>query len=104
MRGPLRHFFCFVQEQAKNANIGQVVLKLVTFKLDELQNEYRNLLNRINEIVRRAAELSGCDRLFKDDPASMTSLALIARKVCYQQWAAFQRRIYIPMQQHHGSF
>ncbi|CAE7193638.1 unnamed protein product [Symbiodinium natans] len=77
-------------EQAKNANIGQVVLKLVTFKLDELQNEYRNLLNRINEIVRRAAELSGCDRLFKDDPASMTSLALIARKVCYQQWAAFQ--------------
>ena len=99
MRGPLRHFFAFVQLQSKNCNAAQVVQQLVTGKLDEFLNEYRILYDRMNDIVLKAMELSGCDSLFKDDMEGQAALSLMARKVCYQQWASFQRRICYPMQQ-----
>ena len=99
MRGPLRHFFAFVQQQAKNCNAGEVVRELVTCKLDEFCKEYRTLHARMNEIVKKAMELSGCDELFRQDTAAQDALSLIARKVCYQQWASFQRRICYPLQQ-----
>ena len=99
MRGPLRHFFAFVQQQAANNNEGEVVRKLVTGKLDEFLQECRTLYARMTDIIQRAMQLSGCTGLFKDDANGRASLALIARKVCYQQWASFQRRICYPMQQ-----
>ena len=43
LRSPMRHFFLFVQQQAKNCNEGEVLRQLVTGKLDELQDEYREL-------------------------------------------------------------
>ena len=98
-RRPLRHFFCFVQQQAKNSNEGEVLRQLVTHKLEELQEEYRVIHNNLNQIIARAMETSGCDQRFKDDPAAVDSLAFLARKVCMQQWASFQRRIYYPLQQ-----
>ena len=97
--GPLRHFFAFVQLESKNCNAAQVVQQLVTGKLDEFLNEYRILYDRMNDIVLKAMELSGCDSLFRDDTEGQAALSLLARKVCYQQWASFQRRICYPMKQ-----
>ncbi|CAE7519101.1 unnamed protein product, partial [Symbiodinium microadriaticum] len=74
MRGPLRHFFAFVQLQSKNCNAAQVVQQLVTGKLDEFLNEYRILYDRMNDIVLKAMELSGCDSLFKDDMEGQAAL------------------------------
>ena len=99
LRSPMRHFFAFVQQQAKNNNEGEVLRQLVTGKLDELHDEYRELHNSLNQIISRAVELSGCDKLFENDPAGLEALSLVARKICFQQWASFQRRIYYPMQQ-----
>ena len=99
MRGPLRHFFAFVQLESKNCNAAQLVQQLVTGKLDEFLNEYRILYDRMNDIVLKAMELSGCDSLFRDDTEGQAALSLLARKVCYQQWASFQRRICYPMKQ-----
>ena len=95
----MRHFFAFAQQQAKNNNEGEVLRQLVTGKLDELQDEYRELHNSLNQIISRAVELSGCDKFFEHDPAGLEALSLVARKICFQQWASFQRRIYYPMQQ-----
>ena len=76
-----------------------VVQQLVTGKLDEFLNEYRILYDRMNDIVLKAMELSGCDSPFRDDTEGQAALSLLARKVCYQQWASFQRRICYPMKQ-----
>ena len=99
-RGPMRHFFLFVQQQAQHNNAGEVMRQLVTGKLDAIHDEFRTLHNNMNEIIARAIELSGCDKLFQQDPDGLQSLDLMARKVCMQQWASFQRRIYYPLQQH----
>ena len=102
MRAPLRHFFLFVQKHAENCNAGQVMLALVTGKLDEIEEEYRVLQRNLTAIVAKAAELSGCQELFQHDDAAMSAIDLLARKICFQQWASFQRRILFPLKQHLG--
>ena len=87
-----------MQQQAANQNSGEVLRHLVTGKLDEFQEEFRTLHSNMDKIIARAAQLSGADVLFQDDPSGLSALALIARKVCFQQWASFQRRIYYPLQ------
>ena len=104
MRSPLRHFLAFVQLHAQKNNSGQVIKQLVTGKLDELQEEFRVLFQNMDQITARAIEMSGCDKLFQDDPAGLHKLALIARKVVFQQWSAFQRRILYPLRQFLGMY
>ena len=99
MRGPLRHFFCYAQEQAKNCNAGQVMLQLVTGKLNEIHGEYISIMANLNKIIDAAMEMSGCSELFQDDEPGQFALRLMARKICFQQWASFQRRIHYPLQQ-----
>ena len=99
LRGPLRHFFAFVLDNARQRNSGRALLQLVTGKLDELHDEFRVLSQNIGQIITGAMEMSGCDRLFADDPDGKASLALIAQKVLFQQWSSFQRRILYPLQQ-----
>ena len=99
MRGPLRHFFCFVQQQAQNCNSGQVMLQLVTGKLEEIQAEYLSILANLNRIIETALDMSGSSDFFKNDQPGRAALSLIAWKLCFQQWASFQRRIYYPLLQ-----
>ena len=96
MRSPLRHFFAYVQDNVKT---GETLKALVTGKLHELNDEFASMDRNLPQIISRAAELSGCDRLFSDDPNSLQAVALIARKIFFQQWSSFQRRIFYPLQQ-----
>ena len=89
----------FVQLHAGKNNAGEVMKQLVTGKLDELHEEFRVLFQNMDAIIRRALEMSGCDNLFCDDPAGQRALALLARRVLFQQWSSFQRRIMYPLRQ-----
>ena len=99
MRSPLRHFLAFVQLHAQKNNSGEVIKQLVTGKLDELQEEFRVIFHNMDKITARAAEMSSCNELFRSDPSGLRKLELIARKVVFQQWSAFQRRILYPLRQ-----
>ena len=99
MRSPLRHFLAFVQLHAQKNNSGEVIKQLVTGKLDELQEEFRVIFHNMDKITARAAEMSSCNELFRNDPSGLRKLELIARKVVFQQWSAFQRRILYPLRQ-----
>ena len=98
-RSPLRHFLAFVQLHAQRNNSGEVMKQLVTWKLDELNEEFRVLFESVDQISARAMDLAGCDQLLDKDPAARDKLELIARKLLFQQWSAFQRRILHPLRQ-----
>ena len=100
LRSPLRHFFAFVQQRQPE---GETNKALITEKLDQLNDEYVLLHSNMTDIVKRAMELSGCNAAFADDPDTVRALHLVARELCFQQWASFQRRIFFPLQQLLGS-
>ena len=96
LRSPLRHFFAFVQKRQPE---GETLKALITEKLEQLNDEFMLLHRNMNDIVKRAMEFSGCDKAFSDDPETVRAIYVMARKLCFQQWASFQRRIFFPLQQ-----
>ena len=100
-RGPLRHFFLFVEKEGRANNSGQVLFKLATGKCLEFMEEFRGLFDRWEEITSRALELAGAaagpEPLCEEAIASMKA---VGWKLLFQQWSAMQRRIIVPLQQH----
>ena len=97
VRGPLRHFMAYVQ---KHSSKGDCLFNLVTGKLDEFAAEYTKLFQNFSQITETAINLAGCAQFNPDD---LAGLKLVAHKLICQQWAAFHRRIYKPLQQSLGA-
>lgn len=96
MRGPLTHFFLFLQKASQNDNQGQSLFCLVTEKCQQIQAEYHRLLANADEIIGKALELSDCSSLAADD---VEKLRLLGWKLLLQQYSAFHRRMIVPLNQ-----
>ena len=95
VRSPLRHFMLYVQKQTA-AHAGECLFHLVTGKLTEFKEEFREAFRSLPELMHAAMKMSGCDTLPEEDIAK---LRLVTRKLLLQHWAAFMRRVIKPLSQ-----
>ena len=96
VRGPLTHFYLYIQKASQCNNSGKALFHLVCHKLDEFQHEYHQLLANLGSILDEALRLSDCNTLPED---VVESLKLMGWKLVLQQWSALQRRIIKPLRQ-----
>lgn len=94
IRSPLRHFMLFVQKRAKE---GQCLFHLVTGKIEEICEEFRQVFDHLPHLMNEAMRLSGCDTELTGRDQKM--LRLLTRKLLTQHWGGFMRRIAKPLSQ-----
>ena len=95
VRSPLRHFMLFLQKQAAECP-GECVFHLVTGKLDEFNEDFRNVFSNLHTLIETSLDISGCRQLSDLDIARVK---MLVRKLLLQTWSAFRRRVAKPLAQ-----
>ena len=77
------------------------MFKLVTGRLDQINQEFKELFQKLPEVVNGALSLSGClDESRGLKGQDITHMRYIAIRLLLLRWAAFRRRVIRPLQQY----